>query len=396
MTLGEKLVMLRKQNNMTQEEIGSILNVSRQAIQKWESNSSLPDIYKLKQIADYYNVTVDYLLNEDLINNSNKLNNIKSDSENLIEYIKLIVDLIAGVDKLNLTFDITNEGKLCELLIFENKIVIDVNNIINCGLSIKLIFELIRILFIYNEISYNHISNEDFILLSCNIFASKFCEFVYDVHVKYDDSPMNIFVEKNVLKMFNEKYNKVIEYLRDKSNEYTINFDLDFSYDNQYIASILNQKENNCKEDIVTTKNDNDLNVNNIPINKNNYNGDSVLTNKSIDYKIISYVFFAIFIIVYFIYDFIFVDKNFFRAFASTIGFGLFAFLFIALVAKRKIVKIGSIVVCILMNFGIAGIIGSFYLTNGYSFMLGFVGGPLICIPFDIGIALLYKSVKQG
>ena len=52
---------LRKQREMTQEQIAEVLGVSCQAISKWETNSSYPDISLLPIIADYFGVSVDCL-----------------------------------------------------------------------------------------------------------------------------------------------------------------------------------------------------------------------------------------------------------------------------------------------------------------------------------------------
>lgn len=51
MTLGEKIKDLRKQTNISQEELAEKLGVSRQAVTKWESDAGLPDIINLKSIA---------------------------------------------------------------------------------------------------------------------------------------------------------------------------------------------------------------------------------------------------------------------------------------------------------------------------------------------------------
>ena len=50
---------LRKQREMTQEQIAEVLGVSCQAISKWETNLSYPDISLLPIIADYFGVSVD-------------------------------------------------------------------------------------------------------------------------------------------------------------------------------------------------------------------------------------------------------------------------------------------------------------------------------------------------
>lgn len=62
MSLGERLLMLRTKNNMTQEALAECLNVSRQSISKWELDKALPDIEKLIQLSEIYDVSMDYLI----------------------------------------------------------------------------------------------------------------------------------------------------------------------------------------------------------------------------------------------------------------------------------------------------------------------------------------------
>lgn len=62
MTLGEKLQKLRRQQGWTQEELAARLNISRQAISKWESDSSIPDTENVIQISKLFQVSTDYLL----------------------------------------------------------------------------------------------------------------------------------------------------------------------------------------------------------------------------------------------------------------------------------------------------------------------------------------------
>lgn len=64
MTLGRKLSKLRKENNYTQEQLASVLGVSRQAISKWESDITYPETDKLIRISDLFNCSLDYLLKD--------------------------------------------------------------------------------------------------------------------------------------------------------------------------------------------------------------------------------------------------------------------------------------------------------------------------------------------
>ncbi len=64
MIFPEKLQILRKSKGYTQEKLSEKLNVSRQAIAKWESGQSYPDIVNLIQISNLMNVTVDFLVKD--------------------------------------------------------------------------------------------------------------------------------------------------------------------------------------------------------------------------------------------------------------------------------------------------------------------------------------------
>ena len=64
MALSEKLFTLRKKSGLSQEQLAEHLGVSRQAISKWESGSSMPESDKLIAICDYFDVSLDYLMRD--------------------------------------------------------------------------------------------------------------------------------------------------------------------------------------------------------------------------------------------------------------------------------------------------------------------------------------------
>ncbi|MDE6474449.1 MAG: helix-turn-helix domain-containing protein [Clostridia bacterium] len=66
MTFNEKLTRLRKTSGMSQEELAEKVDVSRQAISKWELGDSIPDTDKIIALSKIFNVTTDYLLLEEL------------------------------------------------------------------------------------------------------------------------------------------------------------------------------------------------------------------------------------------------------------------------------------------------------------------------------------------
>ena len=62
MNLGHKILELRRQQGITQEELAAALGVTAAAVSKWENNYTLPDVLMLCALADYFAVTTDELL----------------------------------------------------------------------------------------------------------------------------------------------------------------------------------------------------------------------------------------------------------------------------------------------------------------------------------------------
>ena len=65
MKLPDKIIKHRKSNGWSQEDFAEKLNVSRQAISRWENGTALPDAQNLLQISKLFGVSADYLLNDD-------------------------------------------------------------------------------------------------------------------------------------------------------------------------------------------------------------------------------------------------------------------------------------------------------------------------------------------
>lgn len=93
MEFNEKLQYLRKQNNMTQEQLAGKLFVSRTAVSKWESGKGYPNIESLKSISALFAVTIDDLLSgEELISLADKEN--RTNISRIISLIYGILDLM--------------------------------------------------------------------------------------------------------------------------------------------------------------------------------------------------------------------------------------------------------------------------------------------------------------
>ena len=66
MILSEKITEERKKNGWSQEELAEKLSVSRQAVSKWESAQSTPDLQKIIRMAELFQVSTDYLLRDEI------------------------------------------------------------------------------------------------------------------------------------------------------------------------------------------------------------------------------------------------------------------------------------------------------------------------------------------
>ncbi len=62
MNIGDRILCLRKTKGISQEELADKVGVSRQAVSKWESEQSTPDLDKVIIMSDYFEVTTDYIL----------------------------------------------------------------------------------------------------------------------------------------------------------------------------------------------------------------------------------------------------------------------------------------------------------------------------------------------
>lgn len=94
MEFNEKLQQLRKQKNLTQEQLAELLYVSRTAISKWETGKGHPNIESLKSIAKIFDISIDELLSGDQIIDIAVTEN-KSNMNNIFGYIYGILDLMA-------------------------------------------------------------------------------------------------------------------------------------------------------------------------------------------------------------------------------------------------------------------------------------------------------------
>lgn len=92
--IGNYLQQKRKQKEITQKELADILGVTFQAVSRWEKGDSIPDLDSLDNLAKFYNVSIDEILQRNPVSNSERL------PENFRYVITLIVSfayLIGGI-----------------------------------------------------------------------------------------------------------------------------------------------------------------------------------------------------------------------------------------------------------------------------------------------------------
>lgn len=88
MNFGDRILQLRNQNNVSQPELAAVLHVGRTTISNYETNYSKPDIETLVKIADYFNVSIDYLLGH----SNEKYRELENDEQNVLAYYSRLDD----------------------------------------------------------------------------------------------------------------------------------------------------------------------------------------------------------------------------------------------------------------------------------------------------------------
>ena len=93
MILADKIIEERKKNGWSQEELANKLGVSRQAVSKWESAGSIPDLQRILQMSELFGVTTDYLLKDEIeeepLNEYTESNTIKVSMEEANQYLDM-------------------------------------------------------------------------------------------------------------------------------------------------------------------------------------------------------------------------------------------------------------------------------------------------------------------
>ena len=83
--IGEKIRLLRKKNDVTQDSLAAHLGVTPQAVSRWESGVCYPDMNALPLLADYFSVTIDELLCYNNAQREARVRAIREEAEHLLD-----------------------------------------------------------------------------------------------------------------------------------------------------------------------------------------------------------------------------------------------------------------------------------------------------------------------
>ena len=145
--LSKNLKKIRKDNNLSQEQLADKLQVSRQAISKWESGSAYPEMEKILQICKEFDVNIDDLLNKDI----REIKDEEESKNNINKYIEDFLNFIT--DSINLFINMSFKTKI--KCIFEQLIIICI---------------FVTVLLIIGNISESIINSIFYNLLPLNIY----------------------------------------------------------------------------------------------------------------------------------------------------------------------------------------------------------------------------------
>ena len=113
MTFGEKLKLLRYEKGLTQDDIGYLLNVTKSCISCYENGTRQPSVDVLVELSIYFNVSIDFLLGMEKVNNKSKrqagitvkdISLIKELKNNPLMYQEIISDIPNSVLKIREVF----------------------------------------------------------------------------------------------------------------------------------------------------------------------------------------------------------------------------------------------------------------------------------------------------
>ena len=218
MKFGDKLILLRKKNGLSQEELASKLNVSRQSVSKWESNNTYPETDKIIQICILFDCRMDDLINDKVndieqIDRKNK-NNLAIVFDSFLEFVIKTINMFSSMKFTSILKCVVELGILI-LILFVCGLIIS-------SVCINVIMDLVGFLSrdIYYSI-YNIVQAIIEIVLICfsgiivvHVFKIRYLDF-YDKALNDENTNLNEqdLVEENSVKSNkSEKENNKVKF----------------------------------------------------------------------------------------------------------------------------------------------------------------------------------------
>lgn len=236
--LNETIAKLRKEKNISQEELANILNTSRQAISKWERGEAYPDIDKLKDLAIYFHVSIDYLLDYDVesISINNFIKRIKESFEQRVfnidlDEIGLVVSrnknnfelLICSIEYLFAYWQTNNRDEIIDLIVEYSKRALAIFRSDN-SLNVKEedIKRVIAITYMINDkydlakdyITNNNVAEMDTYLAVCEYQLGNFdksADIISSSFIESVSVMINCNLIKSLLFMKDSKFKEVLD-----------------------------------------------------------------------------------------------------------------------------------------------------------------------------------------
>lgn len=217
----ENLKKIRKDNNLSQEQLAESLGVSRQAISKWESSVAYPEMDKIIALCDKFNLNIDDLLHKDI----REVKGEEESKKNINKYIDDFLNFIT--DTINLFSNMSFKSKI--KCLFEQFIIIFILwilAIILYGLGSYIISTLLSFLpiGIYNIIIsilkciYTVFAVITGIIILVHIFKTRYLDYFDKIKSNKEDKKTESFEDKHET-LFKKNENKII--IRDpKHSEY--------------------------------------------------------------------------------------------------------------------------------------------------------------------------------
>lgn len=145
MNIAERIQKLRKSKNLSQEELANKIGVSRQAVSKWESEQSVPDLDKIITLSEFFNTSTDYLLKGKEHNDSDS-NEMLSKGLYIVATFIIFFGLFSGITNWNENPILSEVGGA--ILIQSAGVVIYFISNIFSSFQVSIYLKLINIMFI--------------------------------------------------------------------------------------------------------------------------------------------------------------------------------------------------------------------------------------------------------